>query len=242
MKFRSMLIELAVFLVPAILFSQAENQPQTISGPQPKIEVPETSFDFGYAPSGHYLLHSYILRNIGEDTLHIKRVRTTCGCTKSPLVKQVIAPGDSTYVTLIFNSTRYYHKVRKAAYITSDDPQNPRVKIDFTADMDTLAKPIIRSDPAALDFGSKDDFKTEKSFHIIKDTKEKLDLTIVDYTKDVIKEIKIDKKWKKNKREVTLTLSDDINPQLFFKGSVTFEASDSLGTRITVPVRGGGAR
>ncbi|MCD6098622.1 DUF1573 domain-containing protein [bacterium] len=242
MRFHSMLIGLAIFLMPMMLSSQTENQTQAVSEPQPKIEVPETSFNFGYAPSGYYLLHSYILKNTGEDTLHIKHVRTTCGCTKAPLTKRAVPPGDSTYVTLIFNSTRYYHKVRKAAYITSDDPQNPRVRIDFTADMDTLAKPIIRSDPPALDFGSKDDFKTEKRFHIIKDTKEKLDLTIVDYTKDIIKEIKIDKKWKKNKRKVTLTLSNEVNPHIFFKGSITFEASDSLRTRITVPVLGGGIR
>ncbi len=41
---------------------------------QPKAFVPKTSWDFGKAPQGSVISHSYWLKNIGTDTLRILKV------------------------------------------------------------------------------------------------------------------------------------------------------------------------
>jgi hypothetical protein len=41
----------------------------------PKIEVPETSWDFGHVPQNSTLTHDYWIRNIGTDSLKIIRVK-----------------------------------------------------------------------------------------------------------------------------------------------------------------------
>lgn len=42
---------------------------------QPRLEVPEVSFNFGYVPQGASIAHTFWLRNVGGDTLRITDVR-----------------------------------------------------------------------------------------------------------------------------------------------------------------------
>lgn len=41
----------------------------------PKLLIPETVFDFGYAPPRSALSHHYLVKNVGTDTLKIEKVR-----------------------------------------------------------------------------------------------------------------------------------------------------------------------
>lgn len=41
---------------------------------QPKAFMPKTTWDFGKAPQGSVLSHSYWLKNMGTDTLRITKV------------------------------------------------------------------------------------------------------------------------------------------------------------------------
>jgi hypothetical protein len=42
---------------------------------QPKLLIPETSFDFGYAPTKCTLSHYYLVKNVGTDSLKIENVK-----------------------------------------------------------------------------------------------------------------------------------------------------------------------
>ncbi len=42
---------------------------------QPKLLIPETSFDFGYAPTKCVLSHYYLVKNVGTDSLKIENVK-----------------------------------------------------------------------------------------------------------------------------------------------------------------------
>lgn len=42
---------------------------------QPRLEVPEVAFNFGYVPQGASISHVFWLRNVGGDTLRITDVR-----------------------------------------------------------------------------------------------------------------------------------------------------------------------
>lgn len=41
---------------------------------EPKILIPETSFNFGLVPAGSVVSHYYLTKNMGTDTLKIKAV------------------------------------------------------------------------------------------------------------------------------------------------------------------------
>ena len=42
---------------------------------QPKLLIPQTSFDFGYAPTKSTLSAYYLVKNVGTDTLKIITVK-----------------------------------------------------------------------------------------------------------------------------------------------------------------------
>ena len=42
---------------------------------QPKLLIPETSFDFGYSPTKCTVSHYYLVKNVGTDSLKIETVK-----------------------------------------------------------------------------------------------------------------------------------------------------------------------
>jgi hypothetical protein len=73
-RFTSTAIAVAfILLTGSLAWSQAGVPPNEAG--KPRIEVPETSFDFGYVPQGVKISHVYWLKNTGEDTLFIRDIK-----------------------------------------------------------------------------------------------------------------------------------------------------------------------
>lgn len=47
----------------------------------PRISVDNAEVDFGIAAEGTFVTHRFVLANVGDETLEISDVLTTCGCT-----------------------------------------------------------------------------------------------------------------------------------------------------------------
>ena len=47
---------------------------------QARLEIDETSFDFGYIPQVCKVAHTYVMRASGTDSLKILNVKPGCGC------------------------------------------------------------------------------------------------------------------------------------------------------------------
>ncbi len=86
----------------------------------PQMEIPETEFDFGYVPSGSTVSHVFWLKSTGNGTLKITDVKASCGCTKAPLTKSELAPGDSTQLEVIFNSRKFSNRVSKTVRVSNN--------------------------------------------------------------------------------------------------------------------------
>ncbi len=212
----------------------------------PRISVVEPNFDFGFAPEGAVMVHEYVIRNIGDEDLVIKRVRTTCGCATAPVKKTVLAPGEETTVTIIFNSTRYFHKTSKAAIISTNDPERPSEKITFVADMDTTKPRAITAKPRILDVGRGEEFRRENTVKIYNLTDDTLTLAVVDYYREFLDEPKLSSVSlpPKGTTDVKVSIRREVPASDVIKASFTVAAMDKMGkqvTRITVPVMGGGS-
>ncbi|MBI9070019.1 MAG: DUF1573 domain-containing protein [Melioribacteraceae bacterium] len=99
----------------------------------PKIVIAENEFDFGDIKEGVIVEHDFIIKNEGDSKLTITRVRASCGCTAASPNKNVLEPGESTSVKVEFNSARRNGAQTKHVYVSSDDPNNPKERITFTA-------------------------------------------------------------------------------------------------------------
>ncbi len=122
--------KLFVFLIiiASALFAQEKAK-------APKIYSPNRFYNFGDLREGQVVHHTFIVKNKGTDTLKIYKVRSSCGCTVAKLKKQTIAPGDSTFIDVTFNSKNRQGLQKKYVYVFSNDPVLPKLEFHLRAEV-----------------------------------------------------------------------------------------------------------
>ena len=109
---------------------------------QPKLSLDNPDVEFGTMYSGAKKKAKLILRNIGNDTLHIYSVQPECGCTAVKKPKPFLLPGQSDVVELEFNSTRYFGKVEKHVTVNTNDPTSQYVSVKLLIDVREILHPM----------------------------------------------------------------------------------------------------
>jgi hypothetical protein len=204
-----------------------------------RIFLPDTKWDFGYVPKGGSVTHTFQVKNIGEDTLIIVRVRPGCGCTSVPLSKDRLAPNETANLEVIFDSEKIKEgKTSKSIQIISTDPTKPFQDLSFTARVGELNS-VVKLTPEEVFFDTVHGEKTvERSLTVENISQETLYVELVDSPKDFV-DLNIQKNSLKpgEKTEITLGLKKDA-PQGSFRTSFTIDFQNSNMVRITVPVYG----
>lgn len=85
-----------------------------------KMQLSSGEFTFGFVPQHAKVSHVFWVKSIGSDTLRIEKVIPGCGCTQAPLEKDVLAPGDSTRLEVVFATRNYTGLVTKAPKILTN--------------------------------------------------------------------------------------------------------------------------
>jgi uncharacterized cupredoxin-like copper-binding protein len=135
----------------------------------PKLLVQPTEHNFGTITQGEKVTHVFILTNNGGDLLVIENVQASCGCTAATPEKNELAPGESTNLEVIFNSTGRNGAQKKNITIKSNDEENPQTKLVITAT-------VIKSDipeakvPSLYFPETKHDFGTVKEGNTVEYT------------------------------------------------------------------------
>ncbi|MEE9441442.1 MAG: DUF1573 domain-containing protein [candidate division Zixibacteria bacterium] len=109
---------------------------------EPDMKINGETFDYGYVPQRAKVVHAFWLKSVGDTTLYIKTVKPACGCTKAPLEKNLIEPGDSSKLEITFSTRKYTGSVKKSIKITtnaSDSAQNIYVAANVFTDPSELA-------------------------------------------------------------------------------------------------------
>jgi hypothetical protein len=130
---------------------------------KPKIFSENPDFNFGKVYKGNKVEHVFKLENKGNDTLKIKKVKPSCGCTAVILSNNTILPGNAGEVKATFNSGNYRGKVKKTIAVLSNDPDTPSHKL-------TIYGEIIEEisiNPRNINFGSfRADNQTNKTVKV----------------------------------------------------------------------------
>ena len=204
-----------------------------------RMFVPDTRWDFGYIPKGGSVSHIFQVKNIGEDTLIIVKVRPGCACTMIPLSKDRLAPNESADLEVIFNSKKIRKgETTKSIQIISTDPTKPFQYLHFTARIGE-ANPLVKLIPEQVYFDTihqKGEVKRRLTVENI--SQEKLSMELIDQPNDLV-DLDIKKRSLKpgERTEITLGLKKDA-PQGSFRTSFTLDFENSKTVRITVPVHG----
>lgn len=72
--------------------------------PRAKLVFDQPTHDYGFIMQGDKVKHDFNFRNIGDDDLLITRVKPSCGCTTPSYPKEVIPPGGSGKISVVFDS------------------------------------------------------------------------------------------------------------------------------------------
>lgn len=114
----------AAFILAAGGFQAASAQLKVIEG---------NEISFGKIYQTGAMVHKVItVKNTGSDSVTIKSVTTSCGCTAALVATSALAPGQETDVRIQFNPTGYIGDVTKYIYISNSYPKDQLVTVKMT--------------------------------------------------------------------------------------------------------------
>jgi len=115
--------------------------------PLPRLEFAGgTSFNFGDIYRGQKVTHFFTIKNSGNDTLIIKNVSASCGCTAAMASASVVPPQSTSKLNVTFNSEGYGGRAQKTVTVISNDPVNPTQQVNISANI----LPVLEPDPSYL--------------------------------------------------------------------------------------------
>jgi len=95
-----------------------------IAQPQMEIIGGDTHNWGKVKPAQNPLKTTILVRNIGNEELHITQVRPGCGCTTAPLDKDKLKPGDTARIKVELNIGSTNGNLTKSITITSNDSKD----------------------------------------------------------------------------------------------------------------------
>lgn len=102
---------------------------------QPKLEiVGGNTYDWKEVkPNNNPLKTVLTIKNTGDESLKITKVKPTCSCTAAPLDKYDLQPGESVAMNVTLRISRSSNYVNKSILIYSNDPENSKKIIRLKA-------------------------------------------------------------------------------------------------------------
>ncbi|KON26510.1 hypothetical protein AC481_07065 [miscellaneous Crenarchaeota group archaeon SMTZ-80] len=97
----------------------------------PKTYFESRTYNFGTIKQGKRIEYNFVLKNVGQHDLIIRRIWATCGCTAVTPKKTVIKPDDVTQIKVVFNSAGRKGNQKKMITVVTNDPENPRITLWF---------------------------------------------------------------------------------------------------------------
>lgn len=98
------------------------------------------TWNFGQAEAGRVLKHNFVFKNESKQTLNIKDINTSCGCTVSKVKKKVLSAGESTLIEAKFNTKGYMGQTQQFIYVHTDSLDNPIVRYIIKAEVITNSR------------------------------------------------------------------------------------------------------
>jgi len=120
---------------------------------KPTIKFKNMTVDFGEMASGKIVNITFEFENTGNETLHIKSITPSCGCTTADLPKKDFQPGEKGAIASKFNTSGYNGKVIKTITVTSNDPDTPETRLTLSGSV--VVKDFAQASlkPEQIDFG-----------------------------------------------------------------------------------------
>ena len=97
-----------------------------------EIELSTETFDFGTVPNTDPVSETFQVRNVGQGTLEILGVSTSCACTTAEVGSLRIPPGEATDLTVMYDPQVHdgaTGEFMRLIYVRSDDPDTQEAQL-----------------------------------------------------------------------------------------------------------------
>lgn len=102
----------------------------------PMITWEKSAHDFGDVVQGEKVEYTFKFKNAGNEPLVITNVQVTCGCTTPKgWARDPILPGQSSEITIGFNSAGKYGRQEKVVTLVSNAKNSEGTQILFSANV-----------------------------------------------------------------------------------------------------------
>ncbi len=117
-----------------------------------KITFETTEIDFGEIDSGKIVDMEFKFVNAGDETLIIKNINSSCGCTVPKVEKKEYQPGETGVIPVKFFSKGNNGQIVKTITISTNDSDHPHttLKIKGTVTLKDFA--MAQVEPELVDF------------------------------------------------------------------------------------------
>lgn len=124
-------------------------QPTAIAGP--KWTIQEASHDFGNVWTGRRIIHPFVIRNDGTAPLRLTKPKAYCSCSQASAYPEVIEPGKTGEIQFTLNLQNKSGPVHETLESTTNDPQNPSLKVTLTGIARTVCELELVEDQGLMD-------------------------------------------------------------------------------------------
>lgn len=123
------------------------------AGKGARVKFSELAWHFGKVKQNEVLNHEFVFKNIGDGTLEVKKVSTSCGCTAALVSEKKVEPGEEGRIKADFDTRGYSGEVSKYIYFESNDAADPRLELKISATVEVAPQPKIDLDRYNIDMG-----------------------------------------------------------------------------------------
>lgn len=115
-------------------------------GAKPVARVSETTHDFGMLDPHATASHTFTVHNDGDSPLELSIYDSTCKCTVGKLKQRFVDPGNSTSVTLTWNTGYQVDSYQQSVTLMTNDPSKKMLKLNVRGKVkaDLVVPNIIR--------------------------------------------------------------------------------------------------
>ncbi|KOH45152.1 DUF1573 domain-containing protein [Sunxiuqinia dokdonensis] len=122
----------AIVMLLVLLGCQNKDSKTTTNTGTPKFEFQEEFYNFGSLQAGEVVSFSFGFSNSGDGTLIIEKVEADCGCITIHFPEEPIAPGESDFIEVVFNSAGETGRIYKEIMVYANT-QAPTAKLAIVA-------------------------------------------------------------------------------------------------------------
>ncbi len=101
------------------------------------------TWDFGYVPIDYTMIYTVPLENLGQDSLRIVSLKSSCECTRPKVETEFLPPGESTPLIISYNTKNFYGPQSRFVEVNTSDPYAQERIVQFQA--------VVGGHPAEMD-------------------------------------------------------------------------------------------